>query len=265
MQIKGPLRFYRIVLSLLFMLMILISFLTILPFLQGEVTVEPVESSMDWGVEEDSIVISGEVWVNNSGYFDIEDLVIEFEMSPITEEGESFTAVERREVGDVVRDESRNIEISLSKSIEEIPEEMKKQLATLEGDVNMSVKSSGYLTFGLIGFEVDYSDEHRWRPPFAELDISDPEYSERTQEVSAQMSFINRYPGTLDLTISLEVYDEDGKIIGSTAQTHTVESKRTFEERIMVEVDDVPSSVVLKLRDRNTGLEHQEDFEVGER
>ncbi len=155
---RWPLVSYRIILVIFSIAIMIISVLCIYPVAAQDITVEPQQESFNWDVDEDEIKASGIVWVNNSGYFDLEDISIDMQLSTLNELYINST----KNIDEIAVGEDRRVKLNLSKDTDEIPDKIKRHLINNQTEVNFIVDVKGRYSYSLVKFDIEFNDILNW-------------------------------------------------------------------------------------------------------
>jgi len=155
---RWPLISYRIVLVIFSIAIMIISFMCVYPVASQDITVEPQQDSFDWNIDNDTISASANVWLNNSGYFDLEDLKLDIHLSTLNKLYINST----ENIGTVSVGENRDIKLDFSKDTSEISDDVKEHLINNETDVNIKIDIRGGYSYSLIEFDIHFEDILTW-------------------------------------------------------------------------------------------------------
>lgn len=250
---KWPLVAYRIGLVIFLVAILLIAAMAVVPVLEGDVSVERDQEGIDWSLENETFIGEASVWINNSGYLDFEKIVFDLHVEAL----EDFQVETTHKVGKISAGEDRKIDLTFSKKISEIPDDVRTHLLRHDTEVNMSVDMSGQYSYALFTFTAERDDVFHWGAPFYDLTISDLSYSDG--EGMVDVSFENHYRGELDFTITVELFNSQGGNVGSTTESYTVPSGSSFDETVSVELTEEPEYAVVTFEEEKSGMEFQEE------
>lgn len=164
---KWPLISYRIILVIFSIAIMIISILCVYPVAAQDITVEPHEESFNWDVNEEEIIGSGNIWINNSGYFDLEDMTVDIQVSTLDELYINST----KNVGKIAVGEDRKVKLNFSKNTDEIPDRIIRHLINNQTDVNISVNLKGKYSYSLIKFDIQFNDILKWDGLINDIDF----------------------------------------------------------------------------------------------
>ncbi|GEM_PF-5727853 len=233
MVMKKSLTVYRIALVMFAVVILILAVLSVLPFAQEDVTVELDRRGFVWGVEEEELTVEVDIWVNNSGNFDLKDIELELSFEVLDEF--RLTAVE--EIARIKVGEDRRVRLRSVKNVSEISNELIDHLIYNNTDLDISARFKGSYTFALLSFDALYRDTFLLERVIDEIDY-DADNADLFSDTSEEQRFVMPvYLSTNDndlisgdASISTAIYDEEeSKTYSEDAFTHRLGRKETVE------------------------------------
>lgn len=218
LYMRWPLISYRIVLAIFAIVILVISVLCVIPVASQDITVDPQQESMDWDVDNDTISASGNIWINNSGYFDLKDIKLDMHLSTLDELYINST----KNVGNIAVGEDKNIKLDFSKDTDEISDEVKDHLINNQTDVNIKIKLKGGYSYSFLKFDIQFEDILEWDGLINDINFryEDGTFEEHEDglrfEVPVDVDTNDMLEGNINVDVSM--YNEDETKLYDTAQ-----------------------------------------------
>ncbi len=162
----------RAVLVGLVVVIVILAVTCVLPPMMEDITIEPPQQDdISWSLEGDEIVLRGDVWVNNSGYYPLEDLNIVMEV-----QGMNRTLFkDNATVESVPADGRTKVPIELRRDKSFFTEEDINTLIFNETTFIVNADMKTQYPFKLLTFDLEYNDEIPWEGIVKELNINEDE------------------------------------------------------------------------------------------
>ena len=144
---------------------IIISVTSVIPAMTGDIDIDiPSEDEIRWDIQDDNLYLRGDMWVNNSGYYSMEDINIAVEVL-----GFNRTLFEDNiNIPSVERGEDKKIELVLQTSLDDFTDDELRELVFADEEENekldlriVSDMNARY-PFSIVGFNLDYESIIEW-------------------------------------------------------------------------------------------------------
>ncbi len=251
---KWPLVAYKVGLAIFLVVILLIAAMAIMPVVKGDISVERGEEGMDWSLEDETFTGRASVWINNSGYLDFEKIVFDLDGEVL----DDFHINSTQKVGDISAREDKKVDLTFSKKLSEVPDDVKTHLLRQDTEVNVTVNVDGQYSYSLFTFTAEREEVFHWGAPFHDLSVSDVSYSQSPPEAEMDVSFENHYRGELGFDVTVEIFNPYGGVVGSTTETYTVPAGDSFHETITVELSGEPDHAVVTFEEKKSGMSYEE-------
>jgi len=165
----------QVILTIFTIAIIIISVTSILPAMTGDINIEiPSEDEIRWDIEGDTLYLRGDMWVNNSGYYTLENINIAVEVL-----GFNRTLFEDNiKVPAVEREENKKIELQLQTNLDDFSEtELQELVFGDENNIDLVIISdmTANYPFSIIGFYLDYESVVEWNGLIKKMDYHEDE------------------------------------------------------------------------------------------
>ncbi|MFO7791867.1 MAG: hypothetical protein R6W73_02655 [Candidatus Saliniplasma sp.] len=155
----------QIVLTIFTIVILIISVTSVLPAMTGDIDIAiPSEDDLRWDIQEDELYLSGDMWVNNSGYYRMEDINIDVEVL-----GFNRTLFnDKLNVPSVESGEDKKIELELQTSLDDFTDDELDELVfggeEENGGIDLKIVSdmTASYPFSIVGFHLDYESIVEW-------------------------------------------------------------------------------------------------------
>ncbi|MEF8873277.1 MAG: hypothetical protein V5A88_01255 [Candidatus Thermoplasmatota archaeon] len=265
---ERPLTAYKIALVIFAVSILVIAVLSVLPLVQEDITVEPGQQGVTWGVKEEELIGEGNIWINNSGNFDLEDISLALDLEAL----DDLYLTTTEELDEIKVGEDRKVNLRLSKNLSAVSNEVIDHLIYNDTDFEITAKFEGRYTFSLMSFDVSYRDTF-----LLERVVNDIDYDVTDADLFSDASGNQRlslpvYLSTNDnelisgdVSIYTAIYDEDeANLYSEDVFTHTLGRDETIDLNFNVSDTDarelVTTSQTLVIK-TNISLERY-DFSV---
>ena len=215
---RWPLVSYRIVLVIFAVLILIISAMCVFPVINQDITIEPQQESLDWNIDNTTIGASGNVWINNSGYFDLNDIELGMRLSALEELYINSTKM----VDSIKVGEDRNIELEFSKDVDEISDRVKDHLINNETDINIDLSLKGEYSYSFLKFDINMNEVLKWDGLIKNIEFRyqdgtvDPEEEGLSLEVPVDIETNDLLSG--DIGVDVGGYSKDKSNLYSSDQ-----------------------------------------------
>ncbi|MBI0584228.1 MAG: hypothetical protein ISF22_08390 [Methanomassiliicoccus sp.] len=142
--------------------------LSVLPLVNGQLTVDIPEDVGEPVMEGDIMTMSVPVEIYNGGYFDIKDLQLHLRVS----EGGRLLMEDFSEPVDVMAGKVNKLDLSLELDINDVPEEVFRTLAFNSTTLDLEVGIDAGYSLGLVKASVSTFQEMEWEPLVSDLALS---------------------------------------------------------------------------------------------
>ncbi len=207
---KPKLVILKVVLTILCIIILIISFTSVFPAMTGDINIEiPSEEEIEWDVQDNDLFLRGDIWVNNSGYYSMEDINIDIEIVGFNRTLFSET----KYVSSVERGENKKIELELQTSLDDFTDDELNQLIFEEVEFDVLSDMTARYPFSILGFELDYESIVEWEGLVKTFEYNEDDIELTSNEEGAVVSL----PYTVETSrffsgssiIELQLYDSD--------------------------------------------------------
>ncbi len=156
----------------LVVVIIILAVTCVLPPMMEDISIEPPrEDNIEWSVEDDEIVLKGDILVNNSGYYPLEDLKINMMVQGLNK----TLFVDNTTVESVQSNERKRIPIELRRNKSFFTEADINTLIYNKTAFVIDADMETHYPFKLMTFDLQYNDETQWDGIVEELEINEDE------------------------------------------------------------------------------------------
>ncbi len=197
----------RSVISIFCIAILIISVTSLYPPVSGKVDVDvPDENDIDWSLEGEKLLIETSLWINNTGYYSLNDISIDLEM-----EGYNQTFFKRsKNVEDVKSGEHKEIPISIEKKMTDVSGTL-DDLIFNRTELVIESKMKASYPLSLVVFDLDYEDIIDWEGFVKEINYDYGEAEVRPQNGGSRAELIlpfevstyHRLEGTAEVQVSM--------------------------------------------------------------
>ncbi len=155
----------QVLLAIFTVIIIIITITAVVPALTGDIDVDiPTDDEIEWDIKENHLYVRGDMWVNNSGYYRMENIKIDVDVlgfnRTIFDDSISLAAVESGE--------NKLIELELKASLDDFSDNELEELVFGEEESDDSIQiriisdMSANYPFRILGFDLDYESVYEW-------------------------------------------------------------------------------------------------------
>lgn len=150
---------YQAVIAVLTAITIIIAVTSVAPAMMGDVMIDiPEEDDIKWSMSGSDLVVEADMWINNSGNYDLKDIDIDIGL-----DGLNRTIFnETKKVDSVEAGENKNIPIELTKSFDDFTEEEKETFVFNETTFHITSTMKAVYPFNILIFDLDYDHAIEW-------------------------------------------------------------------------------------------------------
>ncbi|MFW6141802.1 MAG: hypothetical protein ACOC53_04515 [Candidatus Saliniplasma sp.] len=216
---KSQLLVLKIILAVFSVIIIILSVTSVFPAMTGDIEVDiPTEDEIEWDIDENDLYLRGDMWVNNSGYYSMDNINIQVEIVGFNRSLFNDTIY----VPSVVMGENKKIELELQTSLDDFTEEELDDLVFEGIDLKIVSYMNANYPFSILNFNLDYESTVEWEG-LVEMFEYDEDYIDLTSNDEGAVVSLpytvetNEYLSG-DSTIELELYDENKEELYSSTE-----------------------------------------------
>ncbi|MGM0404804.1 MAG: hypothetical protein ACQEQM_01515 [Thermoplasmatota archaeon] len=216
---KLKLAVLKVILTVLSVLILIISFTSVFPAMTGEIDIDiPSEEEIEWDVQENDLLLRGDMWVNNSGYYSMEDINIRVEIIGFNRSLFNDTIY----VPSVEKGENKRIELELQTSLDDFTEEELEDLVFEGIDLKIISDMNANYPFSILHFNLDYESTVEWEGLVETLEYKEDNIDLTSNAEGAVVSLpytveTNKYLSGESI-IELGLYDENKEELYSSTE-----------------------------------------------
>ena len=216
---KPKLAILKVILTVLCVVILIISFTSVFPAMTGDINIEiPSEEEIRWDVQENYLFLRGDMWMNNSGYYRMEDINIQVDIIGFNRSLFNDTIY----VPSVERGENKKIELELQTSLDDFSEEELEYLVFEGIDLKIISDMNANYPFSILHFNLDYESTVEWEGLVKTFEYDEDNIDLTSNAEGAVVSL----PYTVETSeylsgnsiIELELYDENKEELYSSTE-----------------------------------------------
>jgi len=261
----------KVLLAIFTVVVIIISMTSVFPAMTGDIHVDiPEEDEIEWEIHNDDLYLRGDMWVNNSGYYDLQDITISVDIIGFNRTLFSET----RSISTVASGENRRIDLEFVTSLDDFSEEELEKLTFDGTSLDIVSEMTSSYPFSILGFHLDYETIYNWKGLVKNLEYYEDDIEISTTDEGAIISVPYVVETSDYLTGFCEVYiqlinDENEVISDSdlTVQLGVYDSgnidffiEEDMIEELLFEDSYMTISSTITFTDFDFEVEHRESY-----
>lgn len=150
---------FQTLLAIFAVIIIILSVTSVYPALSGDVDIDiPEEDEVYWNIDNGTVEVQGTMWINNSGYYDLNDIDIDVSLEGLEKElFNDSISVEKVEAG-----EDRSVILSLQRDTSDFTEGDLETIVFEETTFSIIADMKAVYPFSLLEFNLDYDSSIDW-------------------------------------------------------------------------------------------------------
>ena len=234
-------RALRASIALIHVLIFALAFASLYPFPSGDINVDlPSPNDIDWEYGGGIVSVTAPFSIQNGGFFDIQDLTIEYEVTNYTL---TSIAGDSHELGTVAAGTVYTGALEFTFDILELYNRGIDWMVFNDDLLNFRIEVSCGYTMGLVKFDAEYRVSVPWDALIQDMDVDDYRLSGTELEVDYHVTTSSILSGTATLRATLY---GNGTVIDE--QTSTIALGHRSEGTLVFDISglDLPEYIVLE-------------------